>query len=381
MDSLLELGEIVNPHYAFPVVGVLICALLVFAFGFKSSAPPPSFVFVEERNKTNSSKRRKTPAVAKKSTHNGHITSSATEPVNKRNVEKVLKPQAENSSKARNSPQLTSDSFANKQVIKNKKNEKNEKNALRKKEDQVLEKQVSNKQKIEDGEWVQLLSRKEKKNRKREEFHGGGGGDDDDDDEIKGNSSKETTPDKKALITTNIKAASPSKKKKNIQQGGSKKEFAPVLADANVILDIAQEAPFSVLSDDNSVSTDFNELMCELKELRVKEQTQKEASAPDAKVELEKKANDCGLKKKKPKNRLEPEDEASGGIQIQSVSSLPIVEHSSELKEKHISDAVSEKTIETSKNTVTGGVAFDELGDIWQEQKNQKKKKKARRDQ
>jgi len=36
----MELSEVVNTQYAFPVGVVLICAVLVFAFGFKSAEQP-----------------------------------------------------------------------------------------------------------------------------------------------------------------------------------------------------------------------------------------------------------------------------------------------------------------------------------------------------
>jgi hypothetical protein len=36
----MELAEVVNTQYAFPVGFVLICAVLVFAFGFKSAEQP-----------------------------------------------------------------------------------------------------------------------------------------------------------------------------------------------------------------------------------------------------------------------------------------------------------------------------------------------------
>ena len=48
----------VSPHVAVPVVGVLLCAFLVFAFGFKTPGQPPSFNF-EEDNKRKRSKKSK----------------------------------------------------------------------------------------------------------------------------------------------------------------------------------------------------------------------------------------------------------------------------------------------------------------------------------
>lgn len=55
----MELLEIVSPNVAFPVVGVLLCAFLVFAFGFKSPAQPPSFSYLEDDHKKKKSKKQK----------------------------------------------------------------------------------------------------------------------------------------------------------------------------------------------------------------------------------------------------------------------------------------------------------------------------------
>ncbi len=46
----MELSEVVNPHFAFPVVGVVLCAVLVFAFGFKSPVQPPTFDYFAEQD-------------------------------------------------------------------------------------------------------------------------------------------------------------------------------------------------------------------------------------------------------------------------------------------------------------------------------------------
>lgn len=56
----MEFAEVVNPHFAVPVVGVVVFALLVYAFGFKSPVQPPSFDFDHEEKK---SKKQKKPKV------------------------------------------------------------------------------------------------------------------------------------------------------------------------------------------------------------------------------------------------------------------------------------------------------------------------------
>ncbi len=55
----MELAEVVNPQIAFPVVGVVICAVLVFAFGFKSPVQPPSFDFENEKKYRKQSRKAK----------------------------------------------------------------------------------------------------------------------------------------------------------------------------------------------------------------------------------------------------------------------------------------------------------------------------------
>jgi len=56
----MELADVVNAHFAFPVVGVVVCAVLVFAFGFKSPVEPPSFdALDDDEKKTKKTRQRK----------------------------------------------------------------------------------------------------------------------------------------------------------------------------------------------------------------------------------------------------------------------------------------------------------------------------------
>ena len=55
----MELADVVNAHFAFPVVGVVLCAVLVFAFGFKSPGEPPSFDGLEEYEKKSKKSRQR----------------------------------------------------------------------------------------------------------------------------------------------------------------------------------------------------------------------------------------------------------------------------------------------------------------------------------
>lgn len=55
----MELSDVVTAHFAFPVVGVVLCAVLVFAFGFKSPVEPPSFDALDDDEKKTKKTRQK----------------------------------------------------------------------------------------------------------------------------------------------------------------------------------------------------------------------------------------------------------------------------------------------------------------------------------
>lgn len=55
----MEFTEVVSPSVAVPVLCVLVCAFLVFAFGFKSPAQPPSFDVFDEDGKKKRAKKTK----------------------------------------------------------------------------------------------------------------------------------------------------------------------------------------------------------------------------------------------------------------------------------------------------------------------------------
>jgi hypothetical protein len=65
-DCTMELSEVVNAHFAVPVVGVVLCAFLVFAFGFKSPGQPPSFDAVDEDDRKYKKSRQRKPGHADK---------------------------------------------------------------------------------------------------------------------------------------------------------------------------------------------------------------------------------------------------------------------------------------------------------------------------
>jgi len=66
----MELSDVVNAHFAFPVVGVVLCAVLVFAFGFKSPGEPPSFDALEEFEKKSKKSRQRKQSHCEKARYN-----------------------------------------------------------------------------------------------------------------------------------------------------------------------------------------------------------------------------------------------------------------------------------------------------------------------
>ncbi|CAH1773902.1 unnamed protein product, partial [Owenia fusiformis] len=78
MTAAMQIMDVVDPHFAVPVLGVVVCALLVLAFGFKSPVEPPSFDFVDEKKSRSKSKKTK-----QKTPSNGHIVQESSESVAK----------------------------------------------------------------------------------------------------------------------------------------------------------------------------------------------------------------------------------------------------------------------------------------------------------
>ena len=59
MIAMDHIAEVINPQFAFPVFGVVLCAVLVFAFGFKS-VQPPNFRSFEDEGKKPKKPQKKT---------------------------------------------------------------------------------------------------------------------------------------------------------------------------------------------------------------------------------------------------------------------------------------------------------------------------------
>lgn len=158
----MEFTEVVSAHVAFPVLGVLVCAVLVFAFGFKSPVQPPSFDFDDERNKS----QRRNKKSKSKPQINGHVIAVVTEEASKPNFPKPKSApkttkQDSKSSKAENTtPKADSKKDKTKRGTKEYAKAKDEKPAASAKTKMMLE---------DDGEWEVQRSRKDKKQKPKEE--------------------------------------------------------------------------------------------------------------------------------------------------------------------------------------------------------------------
>lgn len=155
VSLLLELN---NPLYLFPIIGVVFTALLVYAFGFKSSTQPPDEVFDALNDRPNH--KYKTHETIKKKKNNIKITTnrseSKSEPnghINNGSVKALDKKPPKKS--AVESKTISSVNNSNTNTKKEKKNKKNE--------------ELAEREDMDSGEWVQLVSKKERKNRKQKE--------------------------------------------------------------------------------------------------------------------------------------------------------------------------------------------------------------------
>ncbi|XP_054154473.1 uncharacterized protein LOC128953009 [Oppia nitens] len=161
-SDLSLVAELYNPLYLLPIVGVLFTAFLVFAFGFKSSTQPSDEVFnaLNDRHNKNhkfqeQTIKKKKPNIQKttntKNEPNGHINDG----LNKSNDKKTQKSKS------------VSD-----QTITSKSTQKQINNVSKSNVKKVIKNKSVDKEDIEDknaGEWVELVSKKERKQRKQKE--------------------------------------------------------------------------------------------------------------------------------------------------------------------------------------------------------------------
>ncbi|XP_014248282.1 nucleolar protein 58-like [Cimex lectularius] len=173
----MELSQVLGGQYAFHglVAGfVLILAVLVFAFGFKSAEEPPFDKLSGHEDRRAAGKKRKPKD--KKSQMNGHVT-AVTE--SKKSDQKVMKKEEKKETeksplkeKAVKQEKKSPTKTTNKDTKDNLNGVDNRKVKGKGKENVELKSSKKNKiveekpKDFDDGEWEQALSRKDKKNRK-----------------------------------------------------------------------------------------------------------------------------------------------------------------------------------------------------------------------
>jgi len=69
----MEFIQAFNPLYAVPIVAVVFCAFIVYAFGFKSPVPPPSFDGIDDDKKYSKKRKSKETQKQNKVITNGRL--------------------------------------------------------------------------------------------------------------------------------------------------------------------------------------------------------------------------------------------------------------------------------------------------------------------
>ncbi|XP_015590846.1 uncharacterized protein AH6.3 isoform X2 [Cephus cinctus] len=341
-----------HSQYAIPVGIVLVCAILVFVFGFKNAEQPPFAQLSSSSDVDRKLAGKKRSKIREKRSANGQIATEKASP-----VKKVSPVKAEPVKKSA----AKSDDVDGK--LKEQKQDDNKPNAGKKEKNQAAPKsgkenkveQAKNKKNLaqekpvdfDDGGWEQAYSRKDKKNKKKDE-------------------------------------ETPSKKSKKAKKTDLINE---------VTKDKEQEKP--EIKDKVAKETENKEL---------KEKDKKEViltpitadPTPEEKVS-ERKEEVAVPKIEKVEKVEEKKSKAKKGKKVsESEGTPPISESPTPRKdEKHVEKVAEKKMIDESKKKPEimveppieerveekAALAFDELGDVWTEAKPQKKsKKKARKD-
>ncbi|KAJ9580274.1 hypothetical protein L9F63_004087 [Diploptera punctata] len=437
----MELSEVVNKDYAFPIGVVLICAVLVFAFGFKS-AEQPAFAQLTYTGDDRKPAGKKRKIKDKKTQSNGHITAVSDEnvdvkhktneaPSSKSNANKVtLKQVKEGKHESEKSPAKDVPSkTATKQQKQNKQetspikeqqksgakesssksvNTKVQKEKEIKKEvvepvsKQMKEKKqeasdkspskdsnknVSSKQSKGKGKENQVEDLKNKKNEKNlAKLKGEEKPTDFDDGEWeqalsrkdKKNRKKDDPSDETILENIVKKESSPAKKKKA-------KNVDAVINNDNINSDEKKIIEETTSKTPEKKADKEKKMIEEKEDIPVVEV----AVSPEVKSNEESANVDAAArskKKNKKKSGSKPtEPEAPATIETietqDDTHSTPVVEI--KITENKLKEEVKPKIMEPmTKNDAENSVAFDELGDVWKEAKAPKKsKKKVRKDQ
>ncbi|XP_063238876.1 uncharacterized protein DDB_G0283697-like [Bacillus rossius redtenbacheri] len=349
----MELYEVVNTQYAFPVGVVLICAVLVFTFGFKSVEQPvfPHLSHTADDRKQTAGKKRKVKD--KKPQQNGPLPTpsddSSPEVKQKESVSKQSSKQDKDKSPTKEAPrrEKKQETVLSESPVKDKnavvrsrgkenqaeeaKNRKNEKNLakLLKQEEKPLD--------FDEGQWEQALSRKDKKSRKKDEL---------------------------IEVSTPTKKESPSKKKK------SAKNLVLAATDNKLQEDLEGKAD-KQSEKEQEVGVKKAVLIESMQAMN------RENSASEKHAEEE--SADAAVKAKKKNNKKKPAKNDNNSNKVGS-EPTPAPSESRRLAPKKQPQAVIELDLEPPEPI--GAVVFDELGDVWKEARVPKKsKKKVRREQ
>ncbi|CAK9822966.1 hypothetical protein ANTRET_LOCUS1394 [Anthophora retusa] len=351
MDVSLLLQQ---SQYALPVGIVLICAILVFVFGFKKAEQPPFAQLSAGSDVDRKFANKKRSKIKEKRSANGQVAIEKISP-----IKKTL------STKTDISKKTTSKLDDVEGKLKERKQEDNNISVAKKDKDQIVVKvgkenkaeQVKNKKNLknlyqekpidfDEGDWEQAYSRKDKKNKKKEE-------------------------------------ESPSKKnKKNIkkadlinQEVAKQKMSEKVEIKDKVIKETENNELKGKDKNDVIFTVIFNEEITKEKEIHKEEEQPK-----NEKVEKEEKKSG---KSKKAKKVCENENIP---VVTQSTPKVDNKVQEQKIKKRDDntekdSDNSEEKNPQNVQTPEKTGLVFDELGDVWTEAKPQKKsKKKARKD-
>ncbi|XP_076317343.1 uncharacterized protein LOC143229223 isoform X1 [Tachypleus tridentatus] len=377
----MQFEEVVNPHFALPIVGVIVCALLVFAFGFKSPVQPPSFdqIIQEERRAA----KKKKSSQKQKSQSNGQpgtVSLRVSPQVLKQSPEKTLR------SKQKSLVEKTE------QVKTETKIKKGQQNKVAKQEEPESPNADESISHDDGGEWVQLLSKKEKKNRRKEETQNG--------------SVPETNREVASEDTADSKDSTPAKKKKEklkakYEGKESKIPTADFPKEETLLVSEPEQSPkdqrISKKEKSEKVSLKTDETQAPQK---MELECQVEIKSASDNIEVYEGKN---KKKKGKKKQVEVENETViDDVEVYNENDSKTAQMSEEDMKKTDQQALEitgnqtftavfddklneevgsdDKEKQSNNNDSQSNVVFDELGDMWKDAKPQKKKKKARRD-
>lgn len=340
----MDIGALLSrSQYALPVGIVLVCAILVFAFGFKKAEQPPFAQLSAGSDVDRKSAGKKRGKIKEKRSVNGQVTTEKSSP-----AKKVSAAKSEPTKKA-----ATKLEDAEAKLKERKQDDNNRKTASKKKNQDAVKsgkenkvEQTKNKKNLknlvqekpvdfDEGDWVEAYSRKDKKNKKKEE-------------ELP--AKKKKSEKKYQLITT------PAAKEKDLEK--------PEIKDK-----VAKETENNELKEKNKKDIILTPISNDEMPKETAVEEKEEANKPE-KVEKEE-------KKKAKKAKKSNENDASATIVPKTESKntekmeQPLEKDNKIVSEESKSEKVPEKVT----------AVFDELADVWTKAKPQKKsKKKARKD-